>query len=484
MPSPAPTVRGYQYLTLTQATSQLANRLGDPGQVFWVYAELVLYIQEAMRTWQAYTAFFKEKGSVNLTSANLFYDLTTAVTPAVTPSYPLSLFGYNVTDRTLVSQICYHLIESQLTGGFTWGGTEQFNLGAVMVSLQNRINRFLGDSGCVLSYYLQSSGLAPTGNGIALLPDSTLDIRRCAWIDADGNYTALWREDEFSIGSYLPNWQTNPTDPPQVYSPYLTPPISVQVAPSPVNPGNIECLLIKAGPTVSTTTIAAGATLLGMPDDFTWGVKWGVLADLLNQSGEGTDIARAAYCESRYQEAVQLARAYPSVLQAQVNGDGVDTGSVFDSDVYNPLWQNQTPSQPSFIGFAGRNLLAVSPVDQNYQITLDMVRNAPVPQLTTDFLQVPRDVVDVILDYAQHIASFKLGGGEFSDTTIFRNNLLFSAVEYNSKLRQMAFYNDALRAPGLSLQDYVPRNDVPDLSAYGNGGIGAGVVSGGDQSSG
>jgi hypothetical protein len=214
---------------------------------------------------------------------------------------------------------------------------------------------------------------------------------------------------------------------------------------------------------------------LPVPDDFTWGIKWGALADLLSSDGVAQDEARAAYCEQRYQQCVQLAKIFPAVLQVSISGAPVWIGSVWELDAYSTGWQNAAAGTPGFAGLAGRNLLALSPPPSGSNaVTLDLVQNIPVPGTDTDYLQVPGDVLPVLIDYIIHLASFKMGGQEFAQTQLQMTNFLLTAGAYNNRLRQLATYNDALRSSALRDYDQNPRLDNPLLTAYSPSGAGNG----------
>ena len=75
---------------------------------------------------------------------------------------------------------------------------------------------------------------------------------------------------------------------------------------------------------------------------------------------------------------------------------------------------------------------------------LAVVRNAPLPVMDTDPVQVAREDLDAIIDYAQHLAAFKMGGTEFSDTVALYRRFLKQAALYNSKLLEIAEFNSAL----------------------------------------
>lgn len=462
-PTPYPIKRGYFHLQLGQARQALAERLGDPGNVYWPAQDLIYSIAEALHAWQAYTNWYRERAILTTQQDSLWYDLTQdGVVLPQGPSFNPNLFGYNITAQALASQILYQICEPQLvSNGATLdlSGSGQFDLAQIQNAIQNRVNRFLGDSGAVTSYLLQESSVPPT-NGRALLPDSVIDIRRVVWIDQPNpfvtNRCLLWREDEWALNSFMSGWQgagyVQPGAGPQypsVYSVALTPPVSIQIAALPTNPGALEIHAVQSGPVIDLAT-PASVDFLGVPDDFVWAVKWGALADLLSGDGQARDTLRAQYCQSRYLEAVQLARSFPAVMQTLVNGIQIPTESAFDLDSFLSSWQNSPASIPQFCGLVGRNLLALAPqAAPPANVVLDLARNMPIPTEDGDFLQVPRDVEDVILDEAQHIASWKMGGEEFLATQALHNNFLVAAGDYNARLKQLAFYQEALRQPSL-----------------------------------
>jgi len=77
-------------------------------------------------------------------------------------------------------------------------------------------------------------------------------------------------------------------------------------------------------------------------------------------------------------------------------------------------------------------------------MTATVVQNAPVPVNPGDFVQVARDDLDVIIDYAQHLSAVKQGGEEFSRTLPLFERFLKAAAGYNGKLLEIAEYNSML----------------------------------------
>lgn len=439
----------YTHTTLLAARTALVQRLDDIyPSTYWAPTELNGYIVESLRCWQAHTAFYRER--VTLPTANLksIYDLTTDL-------QQVGLFDYNVTNQQIYAAIEYHLLEPPTN---PWSGTDQFTLDQINQALQRRRDQFLTDTGCVL---VRTFPVAVPGPPISRVPlaDTVFDVRRLAWFDALGNSTPLFRDNEFSALSFLPSWPQSPDDPPSFYSVSATPPLSVQLIPPPLNNGQLELLSVSSGPALSTAPLPA-FSLLGIPDDWAWVVKWGALSDLLSSDGQSTDRARAAYCEARYRQGVALCLLNPSILQAQIADVPVQIDTITNLDNFAGAWQSASSATvPMSIGMAGRNLLALAPVPDvgPYSVSFDLVRNMPIPVFDTDSLQVSRDALDPILDNAQHIASFKLGGSEFDATTPLYQNFIRAASELNSRLRAADVYDILIKLPALASELVLPR---------------------------
>jgi len=185
----------------------------------------------------------------------------------------------------------------------------------------------------------------------------------------------------------------------------------MQLAPPPAVLGYLQMLVVAVG----TTLNPAAGVVLGVPDDFSWVVKWGAMADLLGKDSPARDPGRAQYCEQRYQDGVELARAGVTVMNAGINNRQCMVGSVYDLDYNAPGWHNLI-GIPQRVAMAGMNMLALGKIpDQQYGITLDIVQNAPVATLGADLALSP-SVADVLIDYAEHLAAFKMGGEEFAAT--------------------------------------------------------------------
>jgi len=177
----------YSHTTFGSLCQALANRLGDPASIYWRNAaygdELSVYIFEALRTWQAYTAFARGRCTFNLLPGNTWYDISDSGSTGSGPQNPAALLGPTVTDSLVVQSIQYHLIENadQQVNGKTWVGTEMFTLADVTAALQRALNQFIQDTGCKIST-LSLIGPTPSDD-LVLVPDTIIDIRRVGWIE-------------------------------------------------------------------------------------------------------------------------------------------------------------------------------------------------------------------------------------------------------------------------------------------------------------
>lgn len=405
----------YTAPTLLQARTALAVRLQDPLMVRWVAAELDGYLREALRTWNAWTAHWRDQGSF----------ATQGPAPFPVPFYDLAielptLRARTITNWELIADLQYALLEPAAPGG-TWTGTDQFDLARLTDAINDRRAEFLRETGATITYTEGVAG-APPANGRFDLDESALIVRRATWTPtATGTLLPLTRSDEWAADHFQPAWVAGDADP-YAYSTTAVPPITLQVMPPPTTNGRLDLLTITnpaaAAPLVNAT--------LDIPDDWVWVIKWGALADLLANDGLSLDPARSQYCEQRWQQGIEMAAKAPVVLTARIDDVVVPINSLADFDSYQPLWQ-LVPGAPTEVATAGLNLFSVvPPAGSNlFTVTLDVVRNAPVPVADGDILQVSADFYDAILDYAQHIALFKEGAGQLS----LAQSLLERAVE-------------------------------------------------------
>src|SRR6266545_3432887 len=141
----------YNHTTFAQAKQRLANELGDPGKVFFVDAELGRYLIEALRWWGLTAMYFRETGKIETISNQPFYRIETSL---FNQSETELIQGLSITDRELINDINYALMENQIvswSGG--WAGTEMFSLEEISSILADSRDEFLKLTACIAQGY-------------------------------------------------------------------------------------------------------------------------------------------------------------------------------------------------------------------------------------------------------------------------------------------------------------------------------------------
>lgn len=427
----------YSYVTLAQAQTDLVSRLYDPqgqfggGSWFWSSSELTSFIQEALRTWNAFANYFRSEFAFQLSQGVVWYDITNTTTA------PNTLRAQTLTDNSLIQAIELHLLEPTTPNyPLVWTGSSQFNVSQIVTSLNSSRQEILGTTGCQIT-----RSLIPSTIGRIFMSDTTIDIRRIAWLPVAGfgfpSASPLYLADIESEQNFDPGWTTKPQGQPTQYLVSTEPPLSFDVDRVPATNGNYEVLSVSAGSAFSTTS----ASLVGLPDDWAWLAKWGALSQLLSGASSPSDPLRASYCRRRFEDGLSILKTSPAILGLRLNNIPLQYDAVRNADLYSPGWQALAQATPNTAYIVGLNLLGFSPPDASlYSITVSCVQNAPVPSLQGDFLQIGRDDYDTILDYAQHLALFKVGGKIFQDSLPLLENFFERAATYNAKLLQSGIF--------------------------------------------
>jgi hypothetical protein len=419
----------FSWLNLSQALAALAARLADPTNVFWTLAELLIYLQESLRTWNALTETWNADFAFAATSAQTWYDLS------LLPGSPRLR---TLTDSYLYTSMQYSLLEPP-TGGGAWTGTSQFSLADLQYALQRRRDEVLQFVGCNLA---QLPTLPSTPNvRRTYFADSTLEPRRTRFL-YDSSAVTLSREDTLAFDAFETQHLQTPMLP-SAWSVVTGPPLAFDVDTAPNVPGEYDVIALQAGLTFNPPA----QTLLSLPDDWSWLPKWGALADLLSRDSEATDRPRADYCLKRYMDGLKIMKASNWLVSATLNGVPVDTPSLREMDAFLPEWEITSGAWPSLVQ-AGIDLCAPCPVAPNTGVSVICVGNTPIPTLNSDYVQVSRDVFDLILDYAQVLASFKMGGAEFLSTQNLEKNFFMGAAETNQRILKLGLFVDTIHQEG------------------------------------
>jgi hypothetical protein len=427
----------YNYITLAQMIQQVANRLYDPTMTFWTQVELGYLIDEALQTWNALTSYWRGDFTFSAQPGVTWYDLTS---PSQMPN---TLRSYNVTDSALYTLMEYHLLEPAPTLNpiNPWTGSLQFSANDLLNAVQRRRDEILSITGCT-----QSAFLVPASGSRVQLGDNVIDVRRIAYLPASvtgqPNVT-LWPEDTWGEQSFNVDYTLTPPGSPSTYLLSTQPPLSFDTDVRAGFGGYFEMLTVNAGAALSVSA----PSVLYIPDDWTHLLKWGALADLLSREWDAKDIPRADYCEKRYRLGLAAMLNAPALLAMRMNNVPLQIDSVRAADLYDAGWESTAAGAPTKCYHSGLNLIALATVPDAgaYSLTATVVQNAPLPANFTVPVQVGRDDLDAIIDYAQHLAAFKMGGEEFFQTMPLFQRFLKQAALYNGKLKEMAEYQIMLQ---------------------------------------
>lgn len=448
----------FQYVTYLQARQALSLRLNDVAQECWTDTEVGLYLCEALRIYNCLTQTWLFDWTVTYTSSALPWQSTANSLNSLVGANPTSPRTQTLNDSYVYTLAQYHLLEPP-NGNATWTGTPQFSLADLTQALQRRRDDVLEATACNMGPFSNSFGITPGTNSVQL-PDSTaqsiLDLRRVRFVPATGlgSPSTLYREDGMAF-EYFNNAFEQTSGTPLSWDVIAGPEQFITVDALVNVPNTLDILAMISGGIITPPT----SSPLLIPDDFFWVLKFGMMADLLNKESESTDPQRAAYCEQRYRDGLKLMAEMPWLTQARINNVPVDTPSVAEMDTFDYEWQSNLAAQTAIVR-GGIDLFAVSPtipVSTNVAVTLTMVGNAPIPVAAGDFVQVSRDVLDSILDYAQHLAAFKLGGAEFMATMPLYQSFIDAAMTTNKRLRLSGIFDTTLYPPNSRQSEAQPR---------------------------
>lgn len=259
----------------------------------------------------------------------------------------------------------------------------------------------------------------------------------------------LMRNDDTGLNYYEPGYLQESALTPSQYNIASVVPLTLQVAVYPTAIATLpesgyDLIVLESGGVFAPPT----PSLLNVPDDLAWVLKWGALADLLGRESEATDLPRAAFCRARYIEGLKLMQATPWIMQAQINSVPADLASFTEMDTYRPEWDSGAPDYQAVIT-AGMDLFTVVPDPQtSLNMAMTVLGNAPVPVADGDYIQCSRDVWDSILDYAQFLAMFKQGGAEFAAAQGLERGFYAAAMATNGRLQKLGLFADVFTQEG------------------------------------
>lgn len=430
----------YTYLTFGALRGELLARLQDPTAQMTPVAEANLYLYEALRVLNAQTFAWNADYLFDFNAGDTWKSLNVAGSPR----------QRTVTDTQLYDQIEAMLMEP-MSGG-TWAGTSQYNLGMISAALQYRRDELLLQSAANPVNLLTEAPLLALRTN---LPDSTLDLFRVRYIAQDSSMPyVLGREDANTANAFGPLTNIQPGTP-ESWLITTNPPLSFDVNRPPNQPATFDMILSFAGASFAPPA----ATLVGIPDDWTPVLVYGALADVLANSPEGRDSARAKYCLSRYEQGKKAMLKLPWLLEASVTDIPVDTPSYKEMDAWEQDWEQRHPVDDPTIVVGGIDLVAMGPFVTGPTVSsvLTVVGNAPIPASDAAYVQLSRDGVDAILAYAQHAASFKFGGQDFALTMPLYEQFEAYCRKKNSQYAALGIFRPELLMEGNRSEEMDPR---------------------------
>ncbi len=414
----------------------------------WSIPELKLYLGEALRVYQCLTQQYVSDFTASYTQPNPatlpVWNSTGNNVNALVGANPTSPRNQTLTDSYLYTFIQAHFLEP-LTGNASWTGTSQFSLQDFVNAFVRRRDQVLQMTACNVGP-IASLNVTPGTNRVQL-PDSSsqsiLDMRRIRYLPVGGaSPSTLYRDDTMAM-EYFDSTYPGNSGTPLTWDVLGSPQQFVTFDAQASVPNNLECLAILSGGTVTPPTTSP----LLIPDDFAWVIKYGMMADLLSKETESKDLLRAQYCQQRFDEGVKVMMELPWLMQARINNVPVDTPSFYEADQYDYEWESNTSAMTQIVR-GGIDLFAISPVipvSTTVSVTMSLVANAVIPSTDGAFVQVSREILDVIVDEAEHLAQFKEAGNEMMESVALHQRFIAMAMETNRRLRESGIFPTDLR---------------------------------------
>jgi len=449
----------YIHTTFAQAKQRLANELGDPGKVFFTDNELGRYIIEALRWWGLTSMYFRETGKLQTVANQSFYYLENSL---FNGSETALLQSLTVTDRELINDLNYNLMENQISawaGG--WVGTEMFSLEEITSILESSRDEFLKLTACVAEGYD-----IPTNQQRVDLPTDHIRILR-ADVNMSGSNGPLpiWVVDQVELYTTFRETAIPGVKRPKAYSVSYSPQLSVDLWPEP----NVNLVLgIQGVKTGGTLTPTASATVLKIPDDASFLLKYRTMADLMSGDGLARCPQIAQYCEMRYMDGLNSMSNYLSLLWQNDGGPRGQITTVAQWDQVRPTWRYATPGTPRDVAQLNWNTIGVRPLpNAAYDMTFETIRKAIIPTVDADFIQVGREAMQAIYDYAQHVALIKCQGVEFEVTMRLYESAKNMAEEYRQQIASQSYLYQATQLPSFQEKWFRPLRKSTPVAAAG-----------------
>lgn len=197
-----------------------------------------------------------------------------------------------VTDVDQLEEIAWRVLDDTDFLSGLWTRSE------VAGYFNQRQNRFNKMANLVLAHLPIAVG---SDVAVSDLPQDWIASLRATWKQA-GFMVPLGRSDRYSASLGIQTWNAPTT--PTLYDDHGPGPLKIQLMPPPNGDGVLELLYACVLETLPFDDEAP--EIFDLPDDVVPYVTYGVLADMFAKDGRGRDLARAAYCESRFEEGLLI----------------------------------------------------------------------------------------------------------------------------------------------------------------------------------
>lgn len=207
---------------------------------------------------------------------------------------------WHVSDLDMLYSASFRLLENAGTDGHVVWFSSMYTMTQFIHALDQRQKMFMKDTGAIVTRATQN---AIVNQQRYALPTDWIATRRITFAGADGKKYSLFRTDAYQLDQGMSDWNYT-FDAPFTFHESTLPTLQIEIAKAPSDVGTLGLMYIAL-----PTPLSGVGNPFSVPDEFVPYIFYGALGDLLGQDGEGKDVKRAAYCEQRYQQGVELAKA-------------------------------------------------------------------------------------------------------------------------------------------------------------------------------
>lgn len=410
----------YTHTKVKDLIDRILKSFGDTNGVTFLREEVRLGISEGLQIIDSIAYINRDITKFKLPTETSFVDLL-----SISELNDSLAFDKDIDEMKF--ELNRHLLEDEDSLATTLGTV--FDTSLYDFFIEKKTIEFLIETGILLNVSSIDLGLPPIS--VLELNSDILNVRRLSAF-IDNKYTNVVQESEENIKAFYSLDSINSANP--CYFSLTTQPRNIlRFYPKISNTGQLRLLSIKK-PSIQTT--------IPIPTNLSWAIKYGVLYEYYRLEGDGKDEKRAEYCKNRWQQGINIARDYFSVLEIRLEGIPASFDSIANLDYFNSNWENDVVSSTNDIrslgiSFASWNLIALHKkldAGLDIDVELEFLRNAILPETEDDYVQIPYELLNILTAYVHHYLLLKFGGPLFFNTIEKVSSLLQSLVKENARL--------------------------------------------------